>query len=107
MNSIPLTRWLRSKQLPILLSFMLLSVTVMQSLHDQAHHDSLHTVVSCEYCVLSQGLDVAVLPQVISLTNNSVVDLAVASLFFFIPPRHFSQTRARAPPQTVLSFLIA
>lgn len=103
MNSIQFTRWLRAKQLPILLSIMLLAVTVMQSLHDLSHHDVLHSVVSCEYCVLSQGLDVAVLPQLIPLASNFVNDAAVALYAFFLLPVYTFQQRARAPPKSILS----
>lgn len=103
MNSILFTRWLRAKQLPILLSFLLLALSIMQSVHDQSHHDALHSVVNCEYCVLSQGLDAAVLPTVISSASNFVNDAAVALYAFCLLPVYTFQQRARAPPQSILS----
>lgn len=103
MNSIQFTRWLRTKQLPILLSILLLAVSVMQSLHDQSHHDVLHATVSCEYCVLSQGLDAADLPDIMTLHRHFSSDTADIPYLFSTPLIHIFQKRARAPPQLILS----
>ncbi len=93
------TQWLRSKQLPILLSFMLLAVAAMQSLHDQLDHGNFAGAdAQCEYCLLSQSADGGVIPLVISLPTG-LVDQAPQIFVPFILPiaRNYSQS-ARAPP---------
>lgn len=61
-----LTRWLRSKQLPLLLSFMLVALAAVQSLHEQLEHHG-ETSSNCEYCILSQTSDSGLVPLAISL----------------------------------------
>lgn len=93
------TQWLRSKQLPMLLSFMLLAVAAMQSLHDQLDHDNFAGVDSqCEYCLLSQSADGGMIPLAISLPAV-LADQAphVFTPFILSAARNYSQP-ARAPP---------
>jgi hypothetical protein len=92
------TRWLRSKQLPILLSFMLIAVAAMQSLHDQLDHDALGTATHCEFCLLSHGAEGGLIPLAISLPT-SLVDQAPEIFLPLVLPlvRNYSQS-ARAPP---------
>lgn len=92
------TRWLRSKQLPVLLSFMLLAVSALQSLHDQLDHSALGSVSHCEYCLLSQSAEGAIVPLAISLPS-SLIDHAPEIFVPVVLPlaRNFSQP-ARAPP---------
>ena len=103
MTPLLFTRWLRAKQLPILLSIMLLAVTAMQSLHDRLSHDALHSVVSCEFCALGHGVDAAVLPETIELFSNLVDYLPETFCSFFIPVVCSFYQRSRAPPKTILS----
>jgi hypothetical protein len=103
MNSTQFTRWLRAKQLPILFSILLLAVTVIQTVHELTHHDALHSVANCEYCVLAQGADVAVLPEIISLIGHFVDNEEEVSHSSFIPLADDHYQQARAPPQSILS----
>ncbi len=87
------TRWLRSKQLPMLLSVLLIAVAALQSLHEQLAHDALSTDTHCEFCLLSQSADGGIIPPAISLPN----------LFFDQPlvvfaPLHLSFNRDYSPP---------
>jgi len=66
MNKHYFSRWLRSKQLPILLSFMLVALAAVQSLHEQLEHNG-EVSASCEYCILSQTADSGLVPLAISL----------------------------------------
>lgn len=66
MNKRYFTRWLRSKQLPLLLSFMLVVMAAGQSLHEQLEHNG-EASANCEYCLLSQTSDSALVPLAISL----------------------------------------
>lgn len=97
-NKSIVTRWLRSKQLPVLLSFMLIALAAMQSLHDQLDHDALGSAIHCEFCLLSQSADGGVIPLAISLPT-SLVDQAPEIFLPVVLPlaRHYSQP-ARAPP---------
>lgn len=92
------TRWLRSKQLPVLLSFMLLAVSALQSLHDQLDHAGLASSAHCEYCLLSQSADGGIVPLAISLPSD-LIDHAPEIFVPVVLPlaRSFSQP-ARAPP---------
>jgi hypothetical protein len=92
------TRWLRSKQLPVLLSFVLIAVAAMQSLHDQLDHDALGTATHCEFCLLSQSAEGGLIPLAISLPTNLVDQAPEIFLPLVLPlARHYSQP-ARAPP---------
>ena len=71
-NKIIFTRWLRSKQLPLLLSFMLMAVTALQSLHDRLDHDALGAATHCEFCLLSQNAESGLIPFTISFSNDLV-----------------------------------
>jgi len=92
------TRWLRSKQLPMLLSVMLIAVAAMQSLHDQLDHDALGTAAHCEYCLLNQSAEGGLIPLAISLPT-SLIDQAPEIFLPLVLPlaRNYSQP-ARAPP---------
>lgn len=94
------TRWLRSKQLPLLLSVLLLAAGGLQSLHDQIDHDALGSTAHCEYCLLSQGIDLAVVPVVISVPAE-LIDHAPELLLALVFPigRNYRQ-QARAPPKS-------
>jgi hypothetical protein len=76
MNKRYFTRWLRSKQLPLLLSFMLVVMAAGQSLHEQLEHNG-EASASCEYCILSQTSDSGLVPLEISLLI-SVADFSPA-----------------------------
>lgn len=91
-------RWLRSKQLPMLLSMMLIVVAAMQSLHDQLDHEPLGSATHCELCWLSQSTEGGLVPLAISLPI-SLVDQAPEIFIPFVVPllSHYSQP-ARAPP---------
>ena len=92
------TRWLRSKQLPMLLSFMLIAVAAIQSLHEQLDHDALGVTAHCEYCLLSHSAEGGLIPLAISLPT-SLVDQAPEIFIPLVLPlaRNYSQP-ARAPP---------
>jgi hypothetical protein len=92
------TRWLRSKQLPMLLSFMLIAVAAMQSLHDQLDHTVLGSAADCEYCLLTHSAEGGLVPLAISLPT-SLVDQAPEIFLPLVLPlaRNYSQP-ARAPP---------
>lgn len=62
--------WLRSKQLPILFSFVLIVVGALQSLHEQLAHDALSTDTRCELCLLSQSAEGGIIPLAISLPSG-------------------------------------
>lgn len=90
--------WLRSKQLPLLLSFMLLAMAAMQSLHDQLDHGDMAASGQCEYCLVGQSLDGGIVPIAISLPT-SLLDQAPEIFVYFLVPlvRNYSQP-VRAPP---------
>lgn len=92
-----LTRWLRSKQLPLLLSFMLVALAAVQSLHEQIEHHG-EASSSCEYCILAQTSDSGLVPLVISLPI-SVADFSPAIIAQgFVPLTVDFAFSARAPP---------
>lgn len=97
-NKIIFTRWLRSKQLPLLLSFMLMAVTALQSLHDRLDHDALGSATQCELCLLSHNTEAGLIPFAINLSTN-LVDQAPEHLLPLVLSleRNYSQP-ARAPP---------
>lgn len=97
------TRWLRSKQLPMLLSVLLIAVAALQSLHEQLAHDALNTDTHCEFCLLNQSADGGIPPLAINLLNPlfnqpSAVLVLLHSSFNrdYSPP-------PRAPPLTFLA----
>jgi hypothetical protein len=93
------TCWLRSKQLPILLSFMLLALGAMQSLHDQLDHgDALGASAHCEYCLLSQGIDGGLIPFVISLPTSLIDQAPEIFLPLILPFTRQYRQPTRAPP---------
>lgn len=92
------TRWLRSKQLPMLLSFMLIAAAGLQSLHDQLDHEALGSSSHCEYCLLSQSAEGGLIPLAISLPSNLVDQAPEIFLPLVLPlARNYAQP-ARAPP---------
>jgi hypothetical protein len=97
------TRWLRFKQLPMLLSVLLIAVAALQSLHEQLAHDALSTDTHCEFCLLNQSADGGILPPAISLLNP-----LFNQPFVVLVPLHSSFNRdysppTRAPPLTFLA----
>jgi hypothetical protein len=82
----------------MLLSFMLIAVAAIQSLHDQLDHNALGSAAHCEYCLLTHSAEGGLIPLAISLPT-SLVDEAPE---IFLPlvlllVRNYSQP-ARAPP---------
>ena len=97
MNKGYFTHWLRSKQLPLLLSFMLVAMAAVQSLHEQLEHNG-EASASCEYCILSQNSDSAVIPLAISLPV-SIADYSPEILAqALIPLSGYYAFSPRAPP---------
>ncbi|GEM_PF-1892404 len=93
------TRWLRSKQLPMLLSFLLIAAGAIQSLHDQLDHsDALGSSAHCEYCLLSQGIDEGLIPFAISLPTSLVDQAPEIFLPLVLPFARQYRQRSRAPP---------
>lgn len=91
------TRWLRSKQLPILLSFVLVALSAVQSLHEQLEHNG-DTSSSCEYCILSQTSDSGLVPLAISLPI-AIADFSPTILAQgFVPLTVDYAFSPRAPP---------
>ena len=92
------TRWLRSKQLPMLLGVLLIAVAALQGLHDPLAHDALSADTHCEFCLLSQNADGGIIPLAIGLPNQLFDQISVV----FVPlhlsfNRDYSQP-TRAPP---------
>jgi hypothetical protein len=92
------TRWLRSKQLPILLSFMLLAMAAMQSLHDQLDHGDGAVSGQCEYCLVSQSLEDGIVPLAISLPTSLFDQAPEIFLPLILPFSRQYRQRTRAPP---------
>ena len=102
MNKGYFTHWLRSKQLPILLSFMLVVLAAMQSLHEQLEHNG-ETSSSCEYCILAQSSDSGVIPLAISLPI-SIADYSPEILAQALMPLSGDYAFSpRAPPETSIA----
>lgn len=97
------THWLRSKQLPLLLSFMLVAMATVQNLHEQLEHHGV-TSIDCEYCILAQGNDTGLAP--LSITFPTVfahISLAVLGQTN-TPLTLVHAFSARAPPATSNTF---
>lgn len=97
-NKFIFTGWLHSKQLPMLLSVMLIALVAMQSLHDQFDHATLGSATQCELCLLSHNTEAGLIPFAINLSTN----LDKQAPEHFLPlvlslARNYSQP-ARAPP---------
>ena len=102
MNKGYFTHWLRSKRLPILLSFMLVVLAAVQSLHEQLEHNG-ETSSSCEYCILAQNSDSGVIPLVISLPIG-IADYSPEILAQALIPLSGAYTFSpRAPPVTSIA----
>lgn len=99
-NKSLIIRWLRSKQLPLLLSVVLLAAGAMQSLHDQLDHDAVSSTVHCEYCLLSQGADLALVPVVISVPADLIDHAPELFLALIFPVARNYRQHARAPPHS-------
>ena len=97
MNKGYFTHWLRSKQLPILLSFMLVVMAAGQSLHEQLEHNG-ETSSNCEYCILAQNSDSGPIPLAISLPI-SIADYSPTILVqALVPLTQRYGFSPRAPP---------
>jgi hypothetical protein len=85
--------------LPLLLSFMLVAMAAVQSLHEQLEHNG-EVYVGCEYCLLLQTTDSGLVPLAISLpmaiADYSPVILAQG----LVPLTAFSPSSTRGPPVT-------
>ncbi|NRA23503.1 MAG: hypothetical protein HRU08_03335 [Oleispira sp.] len=93
-----LTRWLRSKQLPLLLSFMLLATAAIQSLHDQLDHGGSIVSGQCEFCLVNQSLEEAIIPLAISLPIRLFDQAPEIFLPLMLPFSRQYRLRTRAPP---------
>jgi hypothetical protein len=92
------TRWLRFRQLPMLLSLMLIAVAAMQSLHDQLDHDPLGSAAQCEFCLLSQSAESGLVSCVINSPNNFVDPVSETFLPIVLSLARNYSPLARAPP---------
>lgn len=103
MNKRYFTHWLRSKQLPLLLSFMLVAMAALQSLHEQLEHSG-ETSSACEYCILAQTPDTGLIPLAISLPVV-IADFSPAIFAQAILPLALDYAFSpRAPPLNSASF---
>lgn len=103
MNKHYFTRRLRSKQLPLLLSFMLVAMAAVQSLHEQLEHSG-EVSVSCEYCILSQTSDSGLVPLAISLPI-AIADYSPAIFVQGLVPLAVDYSYSpRGPPATSVTF---
>jgi hypothetical protein len=97
-NKSKFTRWLRFRQLPMLLSLMLIAVAAMQSFHDQLDHDPLGSAAQCEFCLSSQGAESGLISCVINSPSKFVDPVTEAlSPIVLSLARNYSPL-ARAPP---------
>jgi hypothetical protein len=103
MNKRYFTRWLRSKQLPLLLSFMLVAMAAVQSLHEQLEHNG-EVSVGCEYCLMSQTADSGLVPLAISLPI--VIADYIPAIFVqgLVPLAVDCSFSPRGPPVTFVTF---
>ena len=97
-NTSIFTGWLHSKQLPMLLSVMLIALAAMQSLHDQADHATLCSASQCELCLLNHNTEAGLIPFAINLSTNLVEQAPEHFLPLVLSlARNYSQP-VRAPP---------
>lgn len=85
-----------------MLGLMLLAASVLQSLHDQVNHDALHSVVSCDYCLQSQSVDSAIVPETIHVASLLVGYIPQTARSSLTPPTRTFHKRSRAPPLSTL-----
>ena len=97
------TRWLRFKQLPMMLSVLLIAVAALQSLHEQLAHDALSTDTHCEFCLLNQSADGGILPPAISLLNPRFNQPFIVSVLLQSSFNRDYSPPTRAPPLTFLA----
>jgi hypothetical protein len=79
------TRWLRSKQLPILLSCILIVISALQSLDDQLSHEALGSPSTCKYYLLIQSVEGGIVPLAIRLPSDLIDQAPAIGVLLVLP----------------------